>query len=129
MQTGKLCAVGLRADSRADTLHLVCSHAHADARAAEQNAGIRFTGLNLLADFLRNDRIVARGFIGPAVDIGDLLILQIVLHNMPQRCSSVVTSDRDHNRNPPSFMHVPGQAFRDMTHRNDPNRLRVSRHM
>ena len=104
VQAGIFCAVCLRTDCRTDALHLVCRDAHADARSAQQNAGIRFAVLYFFADDLCDLRIITRCFIRSAVHKRDLPFFKICLHDLAQICCCVVTSDCDHNSSPP-FTH------------------------
>ena len=61
-------------DCRTDALVLVRGHAHADARAADEDSAVGFLASHLVADLVRKNRVVAR-FRGVRSHVKDFVAL------------------------------------------------------
>lgn len=81
----------------ADSFVLVCGDAHADARAAYENAEVGFSRLNLAAELVRKFGIIDRFFCAVAADIGifDAALAQMAEELCFEGIACVVAADCD----------------------------------
>lgn len=60
VEAGELAGGEVATDGGADALVLVGSHAHADARTADEDTAVGFLARDLVADLVGENRVVAR---------------------------------------------------------------------